>query len=77
MNVLVVGSSLFDTIISFENNPHMTVGNGRVTFELGDKVPIDIKSFAIGGNAPNVASALKKLSVPSEIYTYLGVDPLS
>lgn len=77
MNVLVIGSSLFDTIISFENNPHVSINNGKVTFALGDKIPIDIKSFAIGGNAPNVASALKKLSVPSEIYTYLGVDPLS
>jgi sugar/nucleoside kinase (ribokinase family) len=77
MNVLVVGSSLFDTIVSLENNPHITIENNKAMFSLGDKIPIDIKSFAIGGNAPNVASALKKLSVSSEIYTYLGVDPLS
>ena len=77
MNVLVVGSSLFDAIISLEENQHVTIDGDRVVFSLGDKIPIDIKSFAIGGNAPNVASALHKLSVPSEIYTYLGIDPLS
>lgn len=77
MHVLVVGSSLFDAIISLENNPHMTIDNGTASFRLGDKIPIDIKSFAIGGNAPNVASALKKLDISSGIYTYLGTDPLS
>lgn len=77
MNVLVIGSSLFDAIIALEENQHITIENGKVAFSLGDKIPIDIKSFAIGGNAPNVASALKKLSIPSEIYTYLGADPLS
>lgn len=77
MNVLVVGSSLFDVILSLENNTQLEISGNKVMFNLGDKVPIDIKSFAIGGNAPNVASALKKLSVSSEIYTYLGLDPLS
>ncbi len=77
MNVLVVGSSLFDAIISLEENQHIAIQDDKVVFALGDKIPIDIKSFAIGGNAPNVASALKKLSVPSEIYTYLATDPLS
>lgn len=77
MNVLVVGSSLFDAILSLENNPHITLDNNRATFSLGDKIPVDVKSFAIGGNAPNVVSALTKLSIPSEIYTYLATDPLS
>lgn len=77
MNILVVGSSLFDAILSLENNSHIAVVDNRATFSLGDKIPIDIKSFAIGGNAPNVVSALTKLSVPSEIYTYLASDPLS
>lgn len=77
MNVLVVGSSLFDAIISLENNPHVTINDKTASFQLGDKIPINIKSFAIGGNAPNVASALKKLEVGGGIYTYLGIDPLS
>lgn len=77
MNVLVIGSSLFDVIIPFENNSHVTVENNKATFSLGDKVPIDIKAFTIGGNAPNVASALRKLEIPSVFYTYLGEDALS
>lgn len=77
MHVLVVGSSLFDAIISMEENPHVTVSGTTVSFSLGDKIPIDIKGFTIGGNAPNVASSLHKLSVESSFYTYLGVDPLS
>jgi sugar/nucleoside kinase (ribokinase family) len=77
MHVLVVGSSLFDTIISLENNPHVTVTDTTVSFSVGDKIPIDIKGFTIGGNAPNVASSLHKLVIESSFYTYLGNDALS
>lgn len=77
MNVLVVGSSLFDVIIPLEESDHVKVEGNRASFALGDKIPIDIKAFSIGGNAPNVASALKKLAIQSTFYTYLGSDPLS
>ena len=77
MNVLVVGSSLFDVIIPLEESSHVKVEANRASFALGDKIPIDIKAFSIGGNAPNVASALKKLEIQSSFYTYLGNDPLS
>ena len=58
MNVLVVGSSLFDVIIPLEESDHVKVEGNRASFALGDKIPIDIKAFSIGGNAPNVVSAL-------------------
>jgi sugar/nucleoside kinase (ribokinase family) len=77
MHVLVIGSSLFDVIISLENNPHVIVEGTKASFSLGDKVPIDIKGFTIGGNATNVAASLRKLSIESSFYTYLGQDPLS
>lgn len=77
MKVLVVGSSLFDAIISVEDNPHITVTDKNATFSLGDKIPIDIKAFSIGGNGPNVASSLQKLSISNSLYTYLGDDALS
>lgn len=77
MNVLVIGSSLFDVIVSMENNPHVKIMDKNASFVLGDKIPIDIKAFAIGGNAPNVSSALHKLAVPNIFYTYLGEDALS
>lgn len=77
MKVLVIGSSLFDAIVSLENNSHITVANNKATFTLGDKIPVDIKAFSIGGNGPNVASALQKLDIPNLFYTYLGEDALS
>lgn len=73
----MVGSSLFDIIVSLENNPHIQVTDKSASFLLGDKIPIDIKAFSIGGNGPNVASALKKLGIPNSFYTYLGQDALS
>jgi sugar/nucleoside kinase (ribokinase family) len=77
MKVLVIGSSLFDVIVALENNPHITIEGSRASFALGDKVPVDIKTFSIGGNGPNVASALQKLTIPNLFYTYLGEDALS
>lgn len=77
MNALVVGSSLFDAIISLENNPHLKVEDKNISFSLGDKIPVEIKSFSIGGNGANVASALHKLEIPSAYYTYIGQDALS
>lgn len=77
MYILVVGSSLFDAIVALENNEKLKISGNEVSFHLGEKIPVDIKSFTIGGNAPNVASALKKLSVHSMLYTYLGEDALS
>jgi len=77
MNVLVVGSALFDAIVSLENNTHISLDNGRASFSLGDKIPVDVKAFSIGGNATNVASSLNKLGVQNALYTYLGRDALS
>lgn len=77
MNVLVVGSSLFDAIISLVDNPHVKIADNIASFSLGDKIPIDIKAFSVGGNGANVASALHKLGIQNEFYTYIGQDPLS
>ncbi len=77
MRALVVGSSLFDAIISLENNPHVTVVDKKATFSLGDKIPVEIKAFSIGGNGANVASSLQKLGIENTFYTYIGQDALS
>lgn len=77
MHALVVGSSLFDAIVSLENNPHVKVENNTASFSLGDKIPVDIKSFSIGGNGANVVSSLQKLEVPNAFYTFIGQDALS
>lgn len=77
MQSLIVGSSLFDAIVSLEENAHLTVSDGKATFNLGDKIPIDIKAFSIGGNGANVASSLQKLNISNAFYTYIGQDALS
>ena len=77
MTALTIGSSLFDAIVALENNPHITISDNKATFTLGDKIPVDIKAFSIGGNGSNVSSTLKKLNVPNFFYTYIGNDPLS
>ena len=77
MNILVVGSCLIDLFINLEHNDRVKLDGKSVTFTLGDKVPIDIKALSLGGNGGNVASALKKLDIPTSFYTYLGGDVLS
>lgn len=77
MNALVIGSALFDAIVSLENNEHLDVSGNTATFTLGDKIPVEIKAFTPGGNATNVASSLTKLGIPNLLYTYLGSDALS
>lgn len=77
MHILTIGSSLFDAIVALEENPHVKVVDGKASFALGDKIPIDVKAFTTGGNAPNVASSLTKLNVSNNLYTYLGEDTLS
>jgi sugar/nucleoside kinase (ribokinase family) len=77
MPVLTIGSSLFDAIIALENHPQIPVIDHKATFSLGDKIPIDIKAFSIGGNAANVSSSLHKLGVENYFYTYIGHDALS
>jgi len=77
MNVLVVGSCLIDFFIRIEESSLVEIENNRVSFPLGAKLPIDIKSLSLGGNSANVSSALNNLSVKTVLYTYLGNDPLS
>ncbi len=77
MNVLVVGSCLIDFFVRVKDLEQVEIKDKRVSFPLGAKIPIDIKSFSLGGNSANVSSALEKLSISTSLYTYLGGDPLS
>lgn len=77
MNVLVVGSCLIDLFSELSSASDAKVVDTSVSFKLGSKVPINIKSLSLGGNGGNVSSAIKKLSIDAHLYTYLGNDPLS
>lgn len=55
----------------------MHLSQGRVSFTLGDKIPIDIKKLSLGGNGANVSVGLSRLGIPTTFYTYIGSDILS
>lgn len=76
MNILVVGSSVIDLFMSISEE-HVHVVGSKVELTLGDKIPAEIKKFALGGNATNIAVGLTRLGVPATLYTYLGKDVLS
>lgn len=77
MNILVVGSSVIDLFLEVEEKEYYEIASGKVSFKLGDKIPLGIKNMTIGGNGANISVGLKRLGVKSELYTYLGADVLS
>ncbi len=76
MHVLVVGSSVIDLFLTADRQFAKIAGQ-TVSFNLGDKVPTEIKQLAIGGNSANVSVGLTRLEIPTTFYTYLGGDILS
>lgn len=73
MNVLVVGSSVIDLFLKPDPEKINQTESG-VTLSLGDKISTQFTTSSIGGNAANVAVALKKLEINSTLYTYLSED---
>lgn len=76
MHVLTVGSSVIDLFLSLDHD-HVETHDGKALLTLGDKIPSEIKSFAIGGNGANNSVGLTRLEIPTSFYTYLGNDVLS
>lgn len=77
MNVLIVGSSLIDLFLVFKSDDHLSIEDHKLTLELGDKIPVDIKGLSLGGNGANVSVGLSRLGFTTTFYTYLGRDILS
>lgn len=74
---LVVGSSVIDLFLEIEEAGYYEIASGKVSFKLGDKIPLGIKNMTIGGNGANISVGLERLGIKSELYTYLGTDILS
>lgn len=74
--MLVVGTSVVDLFLSLDSD-HYEVGENKVRFNLGDKIPAEIKTLTLGGNGANVGVGLTRLEIPTTFYTYLGRDILS
>lgn len=77
MNALIIGSSLIDLFLELSSNAHTRTDSGTVKFNLGDKIPVEIKKLTLGGNGANVSVGLRRLGIPTSFYTYLGSDILS
>lgn len=77
MNALVVGSTLIDIFVKLDDKNKLEINDSKVTLNLGDKIPVDIKALSLGGNGGNVSSALQRLDISTTLYTYLGKDVLS
>ncbi len=77
MRCLVIGSSVIDFFSTVSSKEHVSVSNDSVTFQLGDKIPVQIKKHAFGGNGMNAAIGLNLLDIPTTFYTYLGSDSFS
>jgi len=76
MHVLAIGSSVIDLFLAPDNN-HYKIDGGKVSFDLGDKIPTEVKRLGLGGNGANVSVGLTRLEIPTTFYTYLGADVLS
>jgi sugar/nucleoside kinase (ribokinase family) len=77
MKALVVGSSDIDIFVSPESDGSYVEDQETVAFRLGDKIPINVGDFALGGNGANVSVGLRRLGIDSSFYTYFGTDILS
>lgn len=77
MNVLVIGSSIIDLFLEVQDKSHITTVGENVSLKLGDKIPIDIKKIASGGDGANVSVGLQRLSINTVFYTFFGTDLFS
>lgn len=73
MHVLSIGSSVIDLFLDLDHDHYKTTGD-EISLTLGDKIPSDVKSTAVGGNGANVSVGLSRLEIPTTFYTYLGND---
>ncbi len=77
MRCLVIGASVVDVFSSLQSNDLASISNDSITFNIGDKVPVEIKEQALGGNGMNISVGLKRLKVDVTFYTFLGNDAFS
>lgn len=77
MNVLIIGSSVIDLFLDIKDKSHITGNDNNVSLKLGDKIPIDLKKIALGGDGANISVGLKRLSIDTTFFTFFGNDLFS
>ncbi|MDD2656334.1 MAG: carbohydrate kinase family protein [Patescibacteria group bacterium] len=76
-DLITIGDSTFDTFLILEekNNACSLSKNKKLLcFNYADKTPIENTAQSVGGNAANVAVAVRKLGFRTSIVTELGDD---
>lgn len=71
MDLLTIGDISIDLYLRITE---AEVSGKRISFEYGDKVPVEEFRMTVAGNSANVASGGAKLGLESAIYTEAGND---
>lgn len=77
MNVLIIGSSVIDLFLDIKDKSHITGNDNNVSLKLGDKIPMDMKKIALGGDGANISVGLERLSIDTTFFTFFGNDLFS
>ncbi|MEK7451050.1 MAG: carbohydrate kinase family protein, partial [Patescibacteria group bacterium] len=79
-DALCIGSAKIDIFLSFlEENPyiHLNKDAHELNIAYGQKIPVDMCSLQVGGNACNVSVGLAKLKIKTAIMAEIGKDEFS
>lgn len=77
VKVVVIGSTVADFLLVLPKVlQHRLVGQGKISFNLGEKIELDDYQIMLGGCGANVAVGLKRLGIKAELITALGEDTL-
>ncbi|MBI2621294.1 MAG: carbohydrate kinase family protein [Candidatus Levybacteria bacterium] len=78
IDVLCIGSTTIDVFIMLQKLQKFTYDkfSNQISFTLGEKVPLDEYTIALGGNACNVAVGLSRLGFKTSLAAEVGSDEL-
>lgn len=77
MKTLTIGSSGIDLFLAPKKQTSYVQNERTVSFNLGDKIPVNVNGLTLGGNGANVSVGMSRLGLEASFYTYLGTDILS
>lgn len=79
IDVLCVGSTTIDVFIMLQKLQKFSYDkfSNHISFALGEKVPVDQYTIALGGNACNVSVGLSRLGFTASLAAEIGSDELS
>jgi sugar/nucleoside kinase (ribokinase family) len=76
-DVITIGSVTFDIFFPLDNGSNLYSYDAvlkKVCLQAGQKIPVDVIEYGVGGNAANVAVGLSRLGIPTATYLHYGND---